>query len=217
MSLPPPVRLQRHGGAPRYYWRRAIRCFLRGLLIVAPVAVTAVALRWVFLLVDGILRPWLPYPGLGVVVMLAVVWLVGLVSSFFVVDQGLRVFDRWLERTPGVSFIYSSVRDFVDAFVGRKRRFTRAVLVNVFADDVWLVGFLTDEALEKLGLGGEFVAVYVPQGYNVAGQLYLVHRSRVRAIEGLGAAEAMKYTVSGGAVAPVAAAAPAESRPLAPR
>jgi len=40
----------------------------------------------------------------------------------------------------------------------------------------------------------------VPQAYNVAGQLYLVKRDRIRPIEHLSPPDVMKYAVTGGAV-----------------
>ncbi len=36
------------------------------------------------------------------------------------------------------------------------------------------VGFLTDEEMEKFEMGADIVAVYVPQAYNFAGQLYIL-------------------------------------------
>ncbi len=89
---------------------------------------------------------------------------------------------------PVISFIYASPRDFLKAFAGKKRRFTHAVLVNVLAEEVWFTGFLTDENLEEFKLGKKYVSVYVPQAYNVAGQLYLVKRDRVRPIDHLSSA-----------------------------
>jgi uncharacterized membrane protein len=90
------------------------------------------------------------------------------------------------------------VRDFFEAISGSKKGFTRAVLVNVFADEVWIVGFLTDDDLNKFNLGAEYVSVYVPQAYNFAGQLYMVNRKRIRLVEQVPSGEAMKYAVTGG-------------------
>jgi uncharacterized membrane protein len=90
------------------------------------------------------------------------------------------------------------VRDFFEALTGGRKNFNRTVLVNVFADEVWIVGFLTDEDLEKFNLGAEYVSVYVPQAYNFAGQLYMVNRKRLRLIEQVSAGEVMKYAVTGG-------------------
>ena len=67
------------------------------------------------------------------------------------------------------------------------------VLANVFSEDVWIVGFLTDEEMQKFELGADKVAVYVPQAYNFAGQLYILPKEKVRKIEKLTSGEAMKY------------------------
>ncbi|MEI9809311.1 MAG: DUF502 domain-containing protein [Bacteroidota bacterium] len=67
------------------------------------------------------------------------------------------------ERTPGIKFIYSSTKDFFEAFAGDKKRFNKAVLANVFAEEVWIVGFLTDEEMHKFDMGSDKVAVYVPR------------------------------------------------------
>ena len=70
----------------------------------------------------------------------------------------------------------------------------------MFADNVWIIGFITDEELHKFELGTEMIAVYVPQAYNFAGQLYMLPRDRVKKIESVTSGQAMKYTVTGGVV-----------------
>jgi uncharacterized membrane protein len=114
--------------------------------------------------------------------------------------SAINFFDHLIERTPGVKFIYSSTKDFFEAFAGNKKRFNKSVLANVFSEDVWIIGFLTDEEMEKFEMGADKVAVYVPQAYNFAGQLYILPRSRVRKIDGITSGEAMKYAVTGGVV-----------------
>lgn len=176
--------------------------FLRGILVLAPVFLTLALLFWLLRKVDGLLSPQVTTPGLGVACVLLAVVLIGWISSFFLVRRVFGVVGQGLERMPGVSFIYTSLRDFFEAFVGDKKRFTQSVLVNVLAEEVWMIGFLTDEELESFGLGARYVSVYVPQAYNVAGQLFLVKRERVRSIGTLSPAEAMRYAVSGGAAEP---------------
>jgi uncharacterized membrane protein len=65
---------------------------------------------------------------------------------------------------------------------------------------VWIVGFLTDEEMHKFELGSDKVAVYVPQAYNFAGQLYILPREKVKKIDRISSGEAMKYAVTGGVV-----------------
>jgi uncharacterized membrane protein len=126
--------------------------------------------------------------------------IIGYLSSFFIQSRLFNLFDHWLEKTPGVKFIYTSTRDFFEAFAGNKKKFNKSVLANVFAEDVWIVGFLTDEEMQKFELGADKVAVYVPQAYNFAGQLYILPREKVKRIDKISSGEAMKYAVTGGVV-----------------
>lgn len=184
--------------------RTLLRYFWHGIFIIAPISLTLAALVWLFNTIDGLLRPYVQAPGIGFVLVLVIIIAVGWISSFFLIRRVFSVIDRWLEQTPGISFLYSSLRDFFDAFIGNKRRFSHSVLVNVLADDVWLLGFLTSEDVTQFKLGASHVAVYAPQAYNVAGQLFLVPRDRVRLIDHLAPADVMKYAVTGGAVEIVA-------------
>jgi uncharacterized membrane protein len=180
--------------------RKIFRYFIQGIIILAPIGITAYVLYWLFDNVDSILRPYVNIPGLGFAIILAFVILVGWVSSNFLMGSAISFFDQWMERTPVVKFIYSSTKDFFEAFAGDKKKFNRAVLANIFSEDVWIVGFLTDEEMQKFDLGADQVAVYVPQAYNFAGQLYILPREKVRKIERITSGEAMKYAVTGGVV-----------------
>ena len=197
-----------------FRWKKIIQYFLQGLLIIAPLAITIYAIYWVISTVDG----WIPIfreavkegdrvvgyevknYGLGFLVILVAIILIGYLSSFFIQSRLFNLFDHWLEKTPGVKFIYTSTRDFFEAFAGDKKKFNKSVLANVFGEDVWIVGFLTDEEMQKFELGADKVAVYVPQAYNFAGQLYILPRDKVSKIDKISSGEAMKYAVTGGVV-----------------
>lgn len=198
-----------------FRWRKILQYFLQGILIIGPLAITAYSIYWVVSTVDS----WLPIfrapvrdatgvivryevknYGLGFLIIIGSIIAIGYLSSFFIQTRLFSLFDRWLEKTPGVKFIYTSTRDFFEAFAGNKKKFNRAILASVFADDVWIIGFLTDEEMDKFDMGAEKVAVYVPQAYNFAGQLYILPRNKVRKIEKITSGEAMKYAVTGGVV-----------------
>ncbi|MEO8403571.1 MAG: DUF502 domain-containing protein [Chitinophagaceae bacterium] len=198
-----------------FRWKKIFQYFLQGILIIAPLAITIYTIYWIVSTVDGwvpIFRePVIGYDGkvvdykvknygLGFVIVIVFVVTIGYLSSFFIQSRIFNLFDSWLEKTPGVKFIYSSVRDFFNAFAGDKKKFNKSVLANIFADDVWIVGFLTDEEMAKFEMGADKVAVYVPQAYNFAGQLYILPRSKVRNINMITSGEAMKYAVTGGVV-----------------
>jgi uncharacterized membrane protein len=180
--------------------KKFFRYFVQGVIILAPIGITAYVLYWLFDKIDGILNPYIRIPGLGFLIIIVFVVLVGWISSHFFMGSFIHFFDQWMERTPGVKFIYSSTKDFFEAFAGEKRKFNKAVLANVFSEDVWIIGFLTDDEMQKFEMGADKVAVYVPQAYNFAGQLYILPRDKVRKIDKISAGEAMKYSVTGGVV-----------------
>ena len=198
-----------------FRWKSIFKYFLQGLLVMAPLAITIYSIYWVVSTVDS----WVPIfrkpikdfqghtvgyevknYGLGFLAIIITVIIIGYLSSFFIQSRIFNLFDKWLEKTPGIKYIYSSTRDFFEAFAGNKKRFDKAVLINVFAEEVWIVGFLTDSEMHKFEMGAEHVGVYVPQAYNFAGQLYILPREKVKKISHLTPGEAMKYAVTGGVV-----------------
>jgi len=194
--------------------RKLFRLFLQGLLILAPISITIWILVTAFYWIDGIL-PNLVYtvfpkltgtdaaglprriPGLGFIVFIGIALLVGYISPSFIVSRVVDFAESLLERTPGIKLIYSTIKDFFEAFAGNKRKFTKSVLVSIGAPDVWQVGFITQEELHEFDLQ-EYVAVYVPQSYAFAGHLYFVKRDRVRVLTDISSADAMKFAISGG-------------------
>lgn len=182
-------------------FKRIVRYFLQGLIILAPIGLTGYVLYWLFEKVDNILRPYVDIPGLGFVIIIAFVLLVGWVSSTFLVGGLFGFFDQWIERAPVIKFIYSSTKEFFEAFSGDKKKFDKPILANAFGDDVWVMGFLTDEELAKFDMGAEMVSIYIPQAYHWAGQLYVLPRHKVKKIEKVSSGDVMKYSVTGGVVA----------------
>lgn len=193
--------------------RKIFQYFLQGLIILAPIALTIYAVTVLFNFVDGILpglvQKIFPHlivtdsegnvriPGLGFVLVILIVILVGYISSSYIISRLVDLFDKILERTPGIKLIYSTIKDFFEAFAGDKRKFDKAVLVSVESLDVWQIGFITRQELEEFGLQ-EHVAVYVPQAYALTGRLYFVKRDRVRLLTDVTSTEAMKFAISGG-------------------
>ncbi|HEY4111397.1 DUF502 domain-containing protein [Puia sp.] len=194
--------------------RNLFRLFLQGLLILAPISITIWILVTAFYWIDGIL-PNLVYsifpkligtdafglprrlPGLGFVVFIGIALIVGYISPSWIVSRVVEFAESLLERTPGIKLIYSTIKDFFEAFAGSKRKFTKSVLVSIAAPDVWQVGFITQEDLQQFDLQ-EYVAVYLPQSYAFAGHLYFVKRDRVRILTDISSADAMKFAISGG-------------------
>ena len=188
--------------------------FFQGVVLLAPIGVTIWVIvslfNWVDNFLPNLLNTFFPVKfaivdgkipkvtGLGFVVAIGLVLVIGWLSSLFFVERLVSVFDKILDKTPGIKIIYSSVKDFLEAFAGNKKKFDQPVLVNVDAVDVWRVGFITQESTDHFGLN-EHVTVYVPHSYAISGITYMVPLSRIKRLPpGVSASEAMKYTVSGG-------------------
>lgn len=191
-----------------------LQYFLQGLLVIAPVGITLWVVISLFNVVDSFLPniihnlfpQFIPrnadgslreFPGLGFVVVIFFVFLVGWLSSLFIFNRLLAMFDRLLEKTPGIKYIYSAVKDFLQAFAGNKKKFNKPVLVCVDDTDVWRIGFVTHHEMSEFGMP-DHVTVYVPLAYAVTGTTYIVPRTRIKPLHHISAAEAMKFAVTGG-------------------
>src|SRR4029077_18247508 len=98
-----------------------VKTFLKGLLVIVPIAVTGYVVWAVVSTVDG----WLPLhvPGAGLAITVLFVLLVGVVASRTLGRKAFDLLERGLKRVPVVKLLYSSLRDLLDAFVGDKRSF----------------------------------------------------------------------------------------------
>lgn len=183
----------------RVYLRKLLQYFLQGLVVLAPIAITVWAIISLFNWVDGIL-PMINIPGLGFIIVILLVLFVGWLSSLFIVGRLVDVLDKVLEKTPGIKFIYSSVKDFFEAFAGDKKKFDKPVLVNIDNADVWRIGFITREDADDFGLK-DFIVVYVPLSYAISGVTYFIPKTKIKELPNtISASDAMKFAVSGGVV-----------------
>jgi uncharacterized membrane protein len=181
-------------------WQKAIPFFIQGLIVVAPIGITVYAIYYLITTLDS----WLPpifgtqsNYGVGFLIIIIFVLVIGFLSNFFLRTRLYAFFDRWMEKTPGVKFLYSTSKDFFGAFAGNKKKFNEPVLVCVDGDDVWRIGFITQHDAKEFGLESH-VAVYVPMSYSIAGQVFFVLPHKVRKIKNMEAGEAMKFAISGG-------------------
>jgi len=187
--------------------RILLNYLIKGLLIVLPIALSIYIVIWAVTTVDS----WLNVnnilgvdprtgasrniPGLGLALVIALILVAGIFVTNFVTEPMYNWFHRWMNRLPGLNFIYSSIKDLTEAFVGDEKKFNHPVLVEV-EGGVKRIGFLTQQDLASVGLPGEAV-VYFPFSYSFAGQVCIVRREKIQELD-MSAADAMKLVVSGG-------------------
>lgn len=176
---------------------RLLRSFLQGLILLSPIAITGYLLTTIFINVDSLV-PYVPR-GIGFLIIISAVTLVGFLGTRFFI--GKWIFDSFsslLEHTPGVKYVYSSIRDVISSFVGDKKRFNKPVWVCVnYSPEIWRIGFMTQNDMTGLGMDTK-VAVYMPHAYAISGWVIVTDAKNVKPVVEMTAAEAMKFAVSGG-------------------
>jgi uncharacterized membrane protein len=193
-----------------FRFSKLLNYFLQGLLVIAPIAITIYAVYSVVSFIDNQLpiftakdvdgKVYVRNYGLGFLIVIVAIIFIGYTSSFFIKNRVFNLFDSLLKRTPGIRFIYSTTKEFFEAFAGEKKKFNKPVLANIDDNDVWRVGFITQEEAKDFGFT-EYVAVYIPMSYSIAGNVYLLPRIRVRRVTNINATDAMKFAISGGVTA----------------
>ncbi|PGH37813.1 MAG: hypothetical protein CRN43_18965 [Candidatus Nephrothrix sp. EaCA] len=187
----PPAQLEK----AKVYFRLMVRYFFGGTLFLVPLVATGYFFFWAFSKLDGIIP--LPYPGLGFIIVFAVITAFGFFTTNFAFKATMDWLDVNMNKIPIVKLVYSPVKDLMEAFVGKKRKFDHPVLVLMDAtSQLHRIGFITHSDLSELGLS-DMVVVYLPQSYAFAGDLFIVPVKRVKPLSIPGSV-AMKFIVSGG-------------------
>ncbi|MGZ5190832.1 MAG: DUF502 domain-containing protein [Flavisolibacter sp.] len=191
----------------RFKFSKLFTYFLQGLLVIAPVVITVYFVFWVVSSIDSQIplftakdadgKTYVQNYGLGFLIIIVAICLIGYLSSFFIKNKMFNLFDSMMSHTPGIRFIYSTVKDFFEAFAGEKKKFNKPVVANIDDNDVWRIGFITQEDASDFGFA-KYVAVYIPMSYSIAGNVYLLPRERIRTIADVNATDAMKFAISGG-------------------
>ena len=183
--------------------RRLTRYFFQGLLFAAPTCITILIFYWLFNMIDAPVRHLfhLQTIGLGFLITFIVaaplLTMVGFLSSNLLTRPLMQLADQQFDRFPLIKLFHSSLKDLLGAFVGKKKRFNRPVLVSVIpASDLKFVGFVTCATMETWGLKDQ-VAVYIPAAFNFGGNLVVVPKERVQPVD-MPTADVMAFVFSGG-------------------
>ena len=190
--------------------RRLRRYFLTGLVVLAPVGVTAVVLVWMFRTIDNILGDplralGLNIPGLGFVLLLLAVLMVGWAVHLAAGRQLLHWWNEALSRFPLTGRLYTALSQIVQTILGEQRTFfRRVVLVPYPTEGIWAVAFVTNEDAPVMSgiVGQACVNVFLPTTPNPTSGLMLVVPRSKTIDANITVDEAMKLIISAGAVSP---------------
>ena len=160
---------------PKSFKEQVSSSFLRGLLVIVPPAITVFVVVWLFNLTEGIMSKITPshIPGTGLLIVLAAIWIVGVLSGNFLSKAIIEFFDSLIGKIPVVKFIYGSVKQVTKALFESDSAFKNVVLVKY--QHSYVLGFLLltlpEPVREKLG--DDYVCVYVPWSMNMTAGMNL--------------------------------------------
>ena len=182
---------------------------LRGLLAIIPLALTAFAVNLLYTVIDkritGVVEKFIgfSFPGLGVILLLVVLYLLGLIVSNVVGRQIFRLVEGIAKRIPLVKTTYNVGRQLSSTLsLPEKQVFKRAVLVEYLKEGMWTIGFVTGTLIERSNNDEVLLKVFVPTPPNpISGTMIVVRESQTRD-PGWTIEEALKAVISGGVISP---------------
>jgi|SRR5665647_1118067 len=185
--------------------------FFKGLIVILPITLTFYLLMWASVSIESLFRSSLVWmmgeeyyiPGFGIVMTIAIIFLVGLLVSNFLTAKFFTFLTNSLEKLPLIKAIYNPLKDLMALIPGRsssKDRPQRVVLVPFEALGVSALGLVTREELDELP-GSNLISVYIPLSYMLGGMTVLVERDKVKKVD-MAVDQALKLSVTAWIKAP---------------
>lgn len=182
---------------------------ISGVLVIVPLIITYVVLRFLLSSIDGILSPllikYLGYdiPGLGIAIVVILIVITGVLTHGVIGRQLVAVWDRLLGRVPFVRTIYLASKQLLQSVTNpSESMFQRVVVIPYPRAGMYAFAFASGEVTLESVPGNDFVAVFVPSTPTpFTGFTYLVKKDEVYPTN-ISVEDAVKFIVSGGIVTP---------------
>jgi uncharacterized membrane protein len=184
-----------------------------GILVILPLGITFLVLKFVFNSLDSILGPLIPeinvslfhriyhLPGVGLISFFFLLYLTGLITTNVLGRKLISWGDRLFATIPVVKNIYTSSKQLTDAFSAtRKGSFRQAVFVEFPQEGNYVLGFVTNELTDFESQTK--VTVFIPTAF-VPPQGFLLFLPKEKLLPSqLTIEEAIKTIMSVGIVTP---------------
>ena len=188
---------------------------IAGTVVLVPLIGTYLILKFIIVSVDDMVISMIPdrfqqnsfflfdIPGLGLVITLALIFIVGFITRLYIGNKLLALGDRILSKIPVGRSIYSGLKKFMGSiFTDREKRFKSVVLVEYPRKNCWVLGFMTSDCIPAIqkAQGEKLVNIFVPTTPNpTSGFLIMVAEQEIHRLN-MGIDEAFKLLISGGLV-----------------
>lgn len=194
------------------------KCFISGLLVLLPIWVTVLVVKFfVDLLSNSLLLLPPQYqpdallgfhvPGVGVMVTLLVIFVTGALAANFFGSRLVAFGDAMMARIPLIRTIYTGVKQVTQTLFGPGgQSFRKVLLVQYPCEGVWSIAFQTGEVTKEMQLADTMhepmVSYFIPTTPNpTSGFLMMAPKSKVIELD-MGVDQALKFVISLGVVRP---------------
>jgi uncharacterized membrane protein len=185
--------------------------FVTGLIIFTPFIVTLYILWESFLFLDSLIGQYIELimgrsiTGLGFVVLVALIFIIGILATNFVGRSLIKVSEDIIEKIPLAKTIYNSVKGVINPLLSTTERiFSRCVLVEYPRKGVYSLGFVTSENRGEVQskTSEKVINVFVATTPNpTSGYLLFVPEEQTIPLN-MSVEDGMKLIISGGFVVP---------------
>ncbi len=179
---------------------------LKGLVTILPIGLTIYFVYWLGVTTEALLSKPIKlaigeayWPGMGLITGFLLLFVVGLAVNAFLVRRLLSLGEELILRVPVVKTVYSAIRDMTRLVNTDKKKGELDRVVTMDYGPGRLIGFVTQEHANTLGIGGgeDLVAVYLPMSYQIGGYTLYVSRSKLHETD-LTVEQAMRIVLTGG-------------------
>jgi len=180
--------------------------FLSGVLIIVPLIITYLVLRFLFVNVDGLLSPLInkligyKIPGIGLLATLILIFLAGIFASSVIFSRLVSYGQSLFLRIPIIRTIYGPAKQLVESLtVEEKRAFKQVVLIQFPRQGIFTLGFVTNKISFK---NEELLVVFVPSTPTPFTGWTLVFKKEEAIPLDISVEQGIEFFVSGGIASP---------------
>jgi uncharacterized membrane protein len=171
--------------SPGEVGKRIRTWFIAGVLVIVPIAVAVLILRWLFLYVDGILQPvarrlfGYELAGLGFALTVVLIFVTGIIATSVIGKRMVAIGESLLAKVPLFRYLYTSIKEIMVSFATpSETAFLQVVLVEFPKKDMRVIGFVTSES--RTQSGEKILNVFIPTSPNpTSGYLEIVKESDI--------------------------------------
>ncbi len=201
-----PMAERRQPGAFHHLVVHVERTLGAGILVLLPIGITILVFKFFFDFLDPVLAKPLSYlpgphiPGLGLLILVVLVYIAGLVTAHVVGRRLIGIAHRALEFIPLVKTIYGTTRTAVDLISSNNNpQYSAVVLVEFPRPGCQAIGLVTSRLVGPEG--EDLLAVYIPTTPIPSSGFLIMMPSRDVTPAGMSVDDAMKIVISGGILA----------------